>query len=328
MVTVTRYTNAHQKNWDRWLDGSRNPCLLFYRDYMDYHADRFEDHSLLFHEEGRLVAALPANRDKDALVSHGGLTYGGMICDANMNTARMLGVFEALSGYLETAKVRSLLYKCLPHIYHTSPCEEDLFALFVHGAELARRDVSSAVFVPSARVEPNRLRGAKKSASEGVEIRPSADIGAFMDMVSARLDEKYSQKAVHSAAEMTLLTGRFPKAIRLFGAYAEKELVAGALVYESPAVAHVQYLSTNEKGRRLRALDLLLTRLLTEEYRNKRWFDLGTSTESGGSVVNETLFKQKEEFGATALCQDAYELKTGAPRRPLKVRRNGTVAEL
>ena len=41
---------------------SKNGTFLFLRAYMDYHSDRFHDHSLMFHnEKGKLIAVLPAN---------------------------------------------------------------------------------------------------------------------------------------------------------------------------------------------------------------------------------------------------------------------------
>ena len=47
---------------------------------MDYHAERFLDHSLMLYEEGRLAAVLPANMDAEGvLASHDGLTYGGLV---------------------------------------------------------------------------------------------------------------------------------------------------------------------------------------------------------------------------------------------------------
>lgn len=325
MVTIRAYQPSDQKVWDGWIASSRNHCLLFNRGYMDYHSDRFNDRSLMFFEDGRLVAVLPANSEADTFTSHGGLTYGGFVCDRRMTAARMLTVFEALAAWLREASVKTFVYKCLPHIYHEMPCEEDLYALFVHGAELFKRDVSSALFVPHAQMAAHRLRGAKKSASLGVEIKPFDGYEEFMRMVSQRLEEKYALKVVHTAEEVRLLAGRFPDAIRLFGAFLAGKLVAGVLVYESRMVAHIQYLSSNEEGRRLRAQDLLITHLLTGPYQKTWWFDFGISTEDGGAVFNENLFKQKEEYGAYALCYDTYRIRVGETARRSVQSRKGVL---
>ena len=44
---------------------------------------------------------------------------------------------------LRASGISKLIYKAIPHIYHTVPAEEDLYALFLLNAKLFRRDVSS-----------------------------------------------------------------------------------------------------------------------------------------------------------------------------------------
>ena len=65
------YKSADKTLWDDFLIGARNATFLFYRDYMDYHADRFKDASLLCFREGRLEALLPAHFSEGILHSHG-----------------------------------------------------------------------------------------------------------------------------------------------------------------------------------------------------------------------------------------------------------------
>ena len=45
-----------------FLDTPKNATFLFRRDYMDYHRDRFADHSLMIFRGEKLAALLPANR--------------------------------------------------------------------------------------------------------------------------------------------------------------------------------------------------------------------------------------------------------------------------
>jgi hypothetical protein len=47
-MQIVRYHPSLKPRWDTFVAGSKNATFLFYRDYMDYHADRFCDHSLLF----------------------------------------------------------------------------------------------------------------------------------------------------------------------------------------------------------------------------------------------------------------------------------------
>ena len=68
--------------WNQFVRASKNGTFLFDRRFMDYHSDRFSDHSLMCYREGRLYALLPANEKGDTLVSHGGLTYDGLVTDS------------------------------------------------------------------------------------------------------------------------------------------------------------------------------------------------------------------------------------------------------
>ena len=75
MISIQRYTPEHKRLWDEFVAKSKNATFLHFRDYMDYHADRFTDHSLMaFDAKGNVLALLPANIDGDTLHSHQGLT--------------------------------------------------------------------------------------------------------------------------------------------------------------------------------------------------------------------------------------------------------------
>jgi len=78
--SVERYTPARKTDWDAFVRTAKNATFLFHRDYMDYHGDRFVDHSLLIFHGKTLMGLLPANLATDStLVSHAGLTYGGLM---------------------------------------------------------------------------------------------------------------------------------------------------------------------------------------------------------------------------------------------------------
>jgi hypothetical protein len=102
---------------------------------MDYHGERFVDLSLVVRDlRGRPIALLPASRHDSVLVSHGGLTYGGFVSGSEMTTRRMLEVFDNGLDHIREEGIDRLVYKCVPHIYHSVPAEEDSYALFVQNA--------------------------------------------------------------------------------------------------------------------------------------------------------------------------------------------------
>lgn len=311
-LEVRPYSARFRPQWDDFVAHSKNGTFLFYRDYMDYHRDRFVDHSLLVSAAGATVALLPAHRTGDVLVSHGGLTFGGFIINERMGCPLMLQVFDQVLDALRRDGVNTLIYKTIPYIYHRLPAEEDRYALFRHGASLVRRDVLSVVR-PAAHIayQQRRSRAIKHALEQGVRVGPADDLASFWRILEWNLSTFHGVRPVHGLEEIRLLQARFPEHIRLFGAYLKSDLVAGVVIYETHTVAHAQYVASSEAGRDTHALDLLFHELVTTVYANKPYFDLGTSTEHEGRELNVGLAEFKEGFGARAVVHDFYELRVG-----------------
>jgi hypothetical protein len=306
-LRIERYESAHKALWDDFVRQSKNGTFLFRRDYMEYHADRFDDFSLLFFEDDKLVALLPANVTPSGAVSHGGLTYGGVISGSSMKTSLMLQIFEALLARLRTEGVEQLIYKAVPHIYHRLPAEEDLYALFVHGAKLFRRDIS-AVILMEKRLPLSKGRKSEIKKASHLTVAESDDFNTFMTIEEAVLLERHNKKPVHSAAELRSLAQAFPDHIKLFAAHDGPEMLGGIVMYVDEMVAHAQYISATPKGKRTGAQDAILNYLINDIYRGKRYFDFGISTEDEGRYVNLGLQQNKESYGARAVTYDFYKL--------------------
>ena len=72
MFEIKRYTPDLATEWNQFVATSKNGTFLFDRNYMDYHADRFTDFSLMIYRRGKLYALLPGNVDGDTFYSHQG----------------------------------------------------------------------------------------------------------------------------------------------------------------------------------------------------------------------------------------------------------------
>ena len=306
MIEVKQYTQKQAQEWNDFIEQSRQGTFLFNRSYMDYHADRFQDASLMIYRKEQLYALLPANRLGDTLYSHQGLTYGGLITKKQATTAEICEVFH--SG------VQRVIYKPTPWIYHCYPAEEDLYALtYICHAQLTSRDISSTIPLDSLMTfGKDRRRGVRKATRAGVTVRESKDLATFWDILDKNLTNKYATHPVHSLEELTLLHSRFPNSIRLFMAYNDKGIaIGGTIIYEMPQVVHTQYISASPEGKRLGAIDLLFDYILNDVYANhKGFFDFGKSTEEEGKILNTTLIFQKEGFGGRGVCYDCYTWET------------------
>jgi hypothetical protein len=310
-IRVEPYSAQHRQIWDDMVAQSRNGVFLFFRDYMEYHSDRFQDASLLFFDDRDLLAVLPANREGDRVVSHGGLTFGGVISGSKLGISAMLQLFDALRDWLHGRAVQTLIYKPVPHIYHRVPAEEDLYALFRAGARLVRRDLSSTLDMGCRPPLQERRRRQLKRGQEKFAVRESRNFSEYMDLVSSVLSRKYNVEPTHTKQEMELLAGRFPNNIRLFGAYSSEELCAGVLVYENANIAHAQYIASTDEAKREGALECIYEELLERRYANFRYFDWGISTEQAGQYLNTGLAENKESYGARSVVYDQYELDLG-----------------
>ena len=67
---------------------------------MDYHSDRFQDFSLMVFDKDKLIAVLPANRVDNAIYSHQGLTYGGLVLNSKAKLSSTLSIFESILAFL------------------------------------------------------------------------------------------------------------------------------------------------------------------------------------------------------------------------------------
>lgn len=309
-VIVAPYEPSHFETWNEFVDRSKNGTFLLRRGFMEYHADRFTDAStLITNLAGKLLALFPANRNQKSLVSHAGLSYGGMICDEAMVSPLALDIFAAWFGYWGERGITEIVYKSVPPIYHQMPADEDRYALFYHGATLYRRDMTSAIDLDHpGPVQERRRRGVRKSINAGLTVRESDDLDAFYHILDHNLKSRHQREPVHNANELALLKKRFPKNIRLFAVYSNATLCAGTLLFCCGRTIHAQYIASNDDARQSGALDLLFLTLVDMFRGTAKFFDFGNSNEQEGRYLNRGLCEFKEGFGARAIVQDFFRI--------------------
>ena len=309
MFEIVRYTVDKAKEWNQFVAESKNGTFLFDRHYMDYHSDRFQDYSLMFYREGGLYALLPANREDNILWSHRGLTYGGIIMNAESTAARIQQLFRELNDYLRADGFIKVVYKPVPHIFHRIPSEEDIYSLFsVCDAKLIDRSISSTLILQyPLKWHRDRRYGINKAKAHGVTVDESMDLKGFWEVLTFNLKNKYDSCPVHSLEEIELLHDRFPQQIRLFTASKDGKVLGGTVLYITSTVVHTQYISANLEGKQWRVIDALFDYLLHECDWQQRYFDFGTSNEEDGRILVEPLIYQKEGFGGRGICYDWYE---------------------
>lgn len=317
MIQIRKYGPDDHQAWDKFVEGARNGTFLFQRAFMDYHADRFRDHSLICHDDKRWLAVLPANEAGTTLHSHQGLTYGGLVLAPKTTAGEVMAIMDCIRVYLRRAGFSQWTYKQVPYIYHRQPSEDDEYALWRIGATLRVCNLATAIDLRSpltAPVEERRGRGQRRATKLGYqvrEVRDTKELPALWPIIEQNLATSHNTRPVHTAEEMQLLMTRFPQQIRCWVAEREQQVEGIVVLFECGPVAHSQYPHATAEGKQNGVMDLLFLHII-DYYRRERadvrYFDFGISNENEGRFLNEGLQAQKEGFGARGVTYRQWEI--------------------
>lgn len=305
---------ADAKAWDEFVSLSRNSTFLFQRGYMDYHADRFEDCSLMAYRNCKLAAILPANLSGKTLWSHQGLTYGGWLLPPyGPDGTEIIGLWNEWLLWCQAQGISEIVYKSMPTIYQSMPSQEDLYLLFLTNASLARTDLASTL-IPTKNPGFNKLQRRHLAHSPSqIEIsvisgsENDESIREFHNLLCGCLRERHDAGPVHSYEELKALMERFPDNIEIWIVSYENTMQAAVCLYKTANCNHCQYIATSEEGRRKNLLTPLFKALIDMTAdEQKDFFDFGTSNEDGGRVLNAGLNRQKTSYGASGVAYQQW----------------------
>lgn len=313
-LTVRRFDPADAPAWDSFVEGCLQGTFLHSRQFLSYHGDRFEDASLVIEVAGECVGLLPAALNpgnRREVISHPGLTYGGVVHRGSLRGEQMICALDAIRSFFMARGCERLVYKAVPSIYHRAPAQDDLYALFRLDASRTRCDLSSTIDLTNRlAVATRRTRGLKKSVKHGVAIETGFDwLAPLWDVLTHNLRTKFDAAPVHSLDEISILAERFPENIGCICGVVGGHVVAGVVLFMTPTVVHAQYIASNDAGQEYSALDLVFDfsiGLAIE--REAKWFDFGTSNERQGRYLNKGLYEFKSNFGGGGVAHEFYTL--------------------
>lgn len=308
MITVQKYNKTFQDDWDRFNEISKNGNFLFQRNYLEYHSDRFIDHSLMLLMNNNIIAIFPANENGDQIHSHGGLTFGSLVMGKDIKAIQVLEIFSLLKQYYSDLGFKKIIYKSIPTIFHKYPSEEDLYALFRIDATLVRRDISSVVLLKEKiRFSESKRQSVTKCVKNNITVAENQDFNEYWELLNEVLT-KFGTSPVHTIDEIVRLKESFPTNIRLFEARKEDELLAGIVIYDYGKVVHTQYMANSQEGRKIGALDYINHYLMNEIFFEREYYSFGISTEQQGRELNSGLIQQKEMMGGRGITLDFYSI--------------------
>jgi hypothetical protein len=301
--------------WDRFVARSVNGTFLHTRRFLSYHGDRFADRSVLIEDgEAGGRAVMPAAldpTDRSVVVSHPGITFGGVVHDGSLAAEELLEVFELMASHYRAGGAGVLRYKAVPLIFHRAPAAGDLYTLHRLGAVRQRCDLSSTVDIEHRLpLRGGRGKRARTARNRGVEARWGWEAAPeFWVLLGRVLGERHGVAPVHSLDEILLLARRFPDEMSLVTTWLDGEMVAGGVTFSMAPTLHLQYSASSPAGRKIGAYDVMVEACVAAAAGSgHRWFDFGISTEDEGRILNASLFDFKASFGAGSVAFEHYEV--------------------
>lgn len=311
-LQVIKYNYGYKDKWDRFvLNESFNGTFLQSRAFLEYHGTRFSDDSILFVEDGAIVAVCPAAELNEGglkvFSSHCGSTFGGIIIAKRCNKISDIEeILSAFDDYLVSQDYGKIVLKQTSEIF-CSDRNDLLFYLLFKNNYSHYDELSFALPFPSgdfdivSHFDSKRRNLYKSSLKNGLTLRElmsDDEIKEFHRILTVSL-LKHNAKPVHSIGELLdLKKNRIPGFVRFYGVFYNEKMVAGSMVFLINGIFHTQYLCADPDYLFLKPMDFMdATLLQLSKEEGYLGFSFGISTEEHGQILNENLSRYKYSFG-------------------------------
>jgi len=307
---IKKYQSQSAKIWNDFINRSANGTFLHQRDYMDYHAERFTDFSLMIYEGEKLKAVLPAHRIKNVLYAHNGLTYSDFIFHFKAKLEHKIAIIQTALQYLNEHDITKLYIKTIPFIFGkiTDQSNEYIY----HQLQAGLISVKPFfVYLKRNEIKPNRnrLKNIKKLAMQDYKIVQGKEkLSDFWKLVEHNLKSRYQSHPVHSLEEMEKLINNFPEQIKLYSLLHKNQILAGALVYYINNALHFQYIHSVLPKEERMAVEWLIYDIVNR-HAHFEYISFGTSAVENNNL-NKGLAYWKQSFGSVLINQYHYEIST------------------
>ena len=178
---------------------------------MDYHSDRFEDFSVLIYVNKSIVGLIPANRSKNTVYSHQGLTYGGLLLE-NFDAVFAKEIMTAVEKFYKDNGVIDFQLKSFPSSYPQFQ-SIPISSFFKNSkSKIITTHKSLAIdYSKGVKIHKTKLKHQRKGLDCGLEIRLDNDFKTFWTAVlTPMLKDRFQTKPVHSLEEIEQLHSFFP----------------------------------------------------------------------------------------------------------------------
>tara|TARA_B100001287_G_C22583012_1_gene481882 strand:- start:27 stop:992 length:966 start_codon:yes stop_codon:yes gene_type:complete len=319
MIKIKKFSKNNYAIWDSFVLEANNGTLFHLRKFLSYHpGDRFKDHSVEIYKKNTLLSVLPAADmiigDKRMLVSHPGSSYGSFISKEELSIKDAMEMVSKLIDYSSKKGFEGIQLTIPPIFYSKRMSNYIEHSLLFNGFDYFRRDLTSILKIENSedkilnKFKPSHQRALRKSKKLGVTTKITERADEFFLMLKNNLKIRHGVDPTHSLTELKSLIKLFPNSINIFGAFYDKQMIAGVLnIIVKEGVALAFYISHKEDFQELRPLNLLFFDIFKWGLKNNiKVYDFGTFTEQG--IANMGLGRFKESFGASGVFRDSFKI--------------------
>jgi hypothetical protein len=267
---------------------------------MEYHNDRFVDHSFMVFEQDVLIACIPAHIDALGWYSHRGLTYGGIVINRTKTMDVLHKVIAAIETHFKTENPEFIIeFNLAPPIYN--PFHEAFCAhLETANYQITREQTNMhAALDGHLSISPKKTAGYRNGTFDGLEYRITDALEVYYHHVLVpSLQLRHSSAPVHSLEELEKLKTAFPAHIQLHAVFKQDVMIAGVLFFLKGSIARSQYGASNKIGFDVRAMEFLYLEAMNRfKSQGMEIMDYGAVNLPDDSI-NTGLKRFKAELGA------------------------------
>ena len=314
-MKIIKYKNTeHREIWDNYVKTSNNGTIFHQRKFLSYHNDRdFDDSSLIFYENNKILALFSGAVIDKKLISHPGASFGGFVYnEMTFQSSRKL--IELLINYCQKDGLNEITIIPAPFIYYHTYNEAMEYCLFHMGFEIKEYYISSFVDLKIDLLSQihNRKKRYIRKIEKDVIVCESDDLDTFYPiLIENKL--KHKTKPTHSLKELKKLVKLFPKKIKLLLSFYENKVIGGSLIFvtnSNSCILFYNMIDYNYKDLQVASLQIYES-LKWALKNNLRYFDIGVSQlyEKNKIIPHESLIHFKEQFGSKAMIRKVMSIK-------------------
>jgi hypothetical protein len=307
MMRIEKYIeNKHKNLWDDFvLNKSKNGTVFHTQQFLSYHPkDRFKDNSILIFNKNKLKAVLAAIEKEDRIISHQGSTYGGLIVENGNSLSDSCKYYELLDEYYK----KDIYFRKNEYIFDKYPSQELEFAALMNGYKIENIELSTCLDFDNINLNKGKKWEYSRCNKNLNIVFDDKDYSSYYLILEQNL-QKHNSTATHTLEEMQILKRLLPNNYFLVSAYIDDIMIAGVwVVVSNNKTLHTFYISQNYEFNKEFPLTCIVNKIIKfGQVNNYKYLNFGISTEDGGKIINEGLFRFKESFGGFGVNRIMYK---------------------